>query len=279
MDTGSNFLWVQCQTCTRCFNQTSKIFDPSKSSTYANLSYGTKTAGIIGTEKLTFETSDEGETTIDNVIFGCGHDNDVKNGQPSGVLGLGPDSISLVSKLGSKFSYCVGSVRDPKYSFNQLNLGEGVIIEGGSTPLELFHTLYYVTLEGISLAENMLKIDPQVFRRTPSGTGGVVIDSGSTITYLATDAYDSLSDQVKSLLDGKMERIRDKDDPKRRRHYATRETSKGISRDVFCMAVQESDLNGLSVIGIMAQQSYNVGFDLIGKTISFQRIDCELLES
>ncbi|XP_038695455.1 aspartic proteinase CDR1-like [Tripterygium wilfordii] len=331
MDTGSDLLWVQCKPCTKCFEQSSPVFDPSKSSTYANLPCnspscsisssdkcdplnnckfslgyldGTKVAGIMGTEKLTFETNDEGETTINDVVFGCGHDNDVNNGQPSGVLGLGPDSISLVSKLGSKFSYCVGSIRDPKYSFNQLNLGDGVIIEGDSTPLELFHTLYYVTLEGISVAENMLKIDPRVFKRTYYGNGGVVIDSGSTVTFLATLAYDSLSDQVKSLLDGKLERVTDTGDPKTLCYKGDIERdlsgfpvvtfhfaggaelgldigSLFVKNDAggFCMAVRESDHNGLNVIGIMAQQSYNIAFDLIGKTVSFQRIDCELLES
>ncbi|XP_038695461.1 aspartic proteinase CDR1-like [Tripterygium wilfordii] len=333
IDTASDLMWVQCQPCISCFYQHSLIFDPSKSSTYANLSCnspscsvspsdkcdslnnckfslaykdGTKSAGIMGTEKLTFQTNDEGETTIDDMVFGCGHDNDGLFRQPSGTLGLSPDSISLVSKLGSKFSYCVGSIRDPNYSFNQLNLGDGVIIEGASTPLELFNNLYYVTLQGISIAENMLNIDPQVFKRTPSGTGGVIIDSGSTITFLSTDAYDSLSDQVKNLLDGKLERVSDNDDPKAlcyegdiekdlsgfpvvTFHFAggaelgleigSMFIEHGLGR--FCMAVKGSDLNGsngLSVIGIMAQQNYNVAFDLIGKAVYFQMIDCQLLE-
>ncbi|XP_038695459.1 aspartic proteinase CDR1-like [Tripterygium wilfordii] len=328
MDTGSNPLWIQCKPCTKCFRQSSPIFDPSKSSTYKNLSCyspfcygsprdlcdssnnckfsieyadGSKSVGIMGTEKLTFETNDEGETTIDDVFFGCGHDNGGLNGQPSGVLGLGSASISLVWKLGSKFSYCVGSIRDPTYSFNRLNLGDGVIIEGDSTPLELYRTMYFLTLEGISVAENMLKIDPRVFKRTPSGTGGVVIDSGSTITYLATDAYNSLSDQVKSLLDGKLERViknpkilcykGDIDRDLSGFPVVTFHFAGGVELGLdtgsmfinngaggFCMAVRESNLNGLNLIGIMAQQNYNVAYDLFGKAVHFQRIDCELLE-
>ncbi|CAK7334467.1 unnamed protein product [Dovyalis caffra] len=88
MDTGSNLLWVQCQPCIHCFEQYSPIFDGSKSSTYNNLmcnspysndnspkdkcdalnnckfSHGyldtTVAYGIMGNEKLTFFTSDEG---------------------------------------------------------------------------------------------------------------------------------------------------------------------------------------------------------------------------
>jgi len=38
MDTGSNLLWLQCQPSHNCFNQTSPIFIPSKSSSYKNIS-------------------------------------------------------------------------------------------------------------------------------------------------------------------------------------------------------------------------------------------------
>jgi hypothetical protein len=37
MQTGSNFVWLQCQPCDPCFNETSPIFNPSKSSSYKNI--------------------------------------------------------------------------------------------------------------------------------------------------------------------------------------------------------------------------------------------------
>lgn len=38
-DTGSDLTWTQCQPCTRsCYSQKEPIFDPSKSSSYANVS-------------------------------------------------------------------------------------------------------------------------------------------------------------------------------------------------------------------------------------------------
>ena len=41
-----------------------------------------------------------------------------------------------------------------------------------------------------------------------------------------------------------------------------------------------SDLgDNMSIIGVFTQQNYNVVYDLGRKTLSVQRIDCELLES
>ena len=48
----------------------------------------------------------------------------------------------------------------------------------------------------------------------------------------------------------------------------------------FCMAVVSSDVHvDSTLIGVLAQQNYNIAYDLAGKTLSIQWIDCELLES
>ncbi|CAB4292707.1 unnamed protein product [Prunus armeniaca] len=331
IDTGSNLLWVQCLPCTKCFEQASPIFDPSKSSTYTTLHCnspyctispsdkcdpsnnckfshkyldGTDVAGLLGTEKVTLDTSDEGISPVTNVVFGCAHDNDGYNGQPSGILGLGPSNISLATQLGSKFSYCIGNMKDPKYPHNQLILGDGAKIEGLSTPLEVYNDLYYLTLEGISLSERRLEIDPEIFKRTPSGTGGTVIDSGTTLSFLAKGAYDVLRAEVQKLMDGKLEKVEEPDIPSALCYKGI------ISQDLvgfpdvvlnfadgaelgldieslfqeygqneLCMALQESPVgNDLNVVGIMAQQFYNVAYDLAANKVYFQRIDCELLD-
>lgn len=46
----------------------------------------------------------------------------------------------------------------------------------------------------------------------------------------------------------------------------------------MALSPSSSDLKELSVTGVMAQQSYNIGYDIGGKKIFFQRIDWELLE-
>ncbi|KAJ6913041.1 hypothetical protein NC651_015508 [Populus alba x Populus x berolinensis] len=102
---------------------------------------------IIATEHLQFETPDEDTIIITEVMFGCGLVNIRKGtGQRDGVFGLGD---SVVYKLGSRFSYCIGNILDPSYSFNRLTIGEGVTVEGYSTPYETDGGSHYITLEGI----------------------------------------------------------------------------------------------------------------------------------
>lgn len=46
----------------------------------------------------------------------------------------------------------------------------------------------------------------------------------------------------------------------------------------FCMAVLPAGLQDLTVIGIRAQQHYNVAYDLTDMRLYFQRMDCEVLD-
>ncbi|XP_038699746.1 aspartic proteinase CDR1-like [Tripterygium wilfordii] len=85
LDTGSYLLWIQCEPCQKCFQQSYPIFDPSKSSTYKEFScndplciqfgnarcdsqqrcgYGmeymdnSKTEGTLALEQLSFQATD-----------------------------------------------------------------------------------------------------------------------------------------------------------------------------------------------------------------------------
>lgn len=246
-------------------------------------------------------TSDEGTTVIPHAVIGCAHDNDGFNGEPSGVLGLGPSRLSLATKMGSKFSYCLGSINDPKYPHSVLVLGDGADVEGDVTPLEVFNDLYYITLESVSVGEKRLEIDPNVFKRTPEGKGGVVIDSGSTVSYMVGGGYGPIEEEVKRLLDGKLEVVKDPANPGLCYKGVIERDLTGFpvvtfhfaggaelgldvnaffhenGEEEFCLALQEYE--DLSVIGAMAQQSYNVGFDVSASKLAFERIDCQLLDS
>ncbi|KAG6739845.1 hypothetical protein POTOM_057460 [Populus tomentosa] len=139
--------------------------------------------GIYVFEQLTFETIDDTKIVVPRVLLGCGQNLEVDKGQYNGVFGLGVGrETSLITQLGSQFSYCVGNIMDPHYPYNQLSLGEGAIMEGDSAPLESSYGRYYVTLEGISI-------------------------EGTTYTWLAQDAY-ALSEQVQSLFKEMLQRYR-----------------------------------------------------------------------
>ncbi|WCJ42693.1 Eukaryotic aspartyl protease family protein [Euphorbia peplus] len=323
MDTGSNLLWVQCAPCKGC---SGSQFDPSESLTYASLSCrgamclhtpggncnwlnqcaynqtyvkGVSSRGILATEQIMFEDSDEGTNIVSEVVFGCGYDNgNYTDGRFTGVLGLGTGMTSLVSQMGSKISYCLGNIFDPNYRYNWLVLGDKAEMEGYSTPLGIVNGHYYVTLEGISVGEKRLDIGHSTSSRRRH-SGDVVIDSGTPLTWLADNLYSALSNEIRNLLDGILTpswrksflcyRGRVSQDltgfPAVTFHFRGGADLELQSESLFyqatlgtlCMAVRTYGGNDFSVIGLMAQQYYNVAYDLSNYELFFQRIDCELL--
>jgi hypothetical protein len=134
--------------------------------------------------------------------------------------------------------------------------------------------------------------------------GGVIIDSGTTHTYLTRAGFESLSSEVQRLAANAMLPRVDRPDleapcykgvmnrdlvgfPPVAFHFAggvdlvldSESMFFAAGPNQFCMAVVPSKPDDVSVIGVLAQQNYNVGYDLDAKTVSFQRIDCELLEN
>ncbi|KAL8040009.1 hypothetical protein ABFX02_10G073000 [Erythranthe guttata] len=327
MDTGSNLIWVHC---TRCDSCKTKIFDPKRSSTYIGISnssrlcqdyaaspsynnpqydsqcsFGiryednTASSGVLALEKFTFLTSTGGTVEIPNVVLGCTLEFDGgPGGNFNGIFGLeAPNEHHFVSRTGgNRFSYCLGSIRDTSYIYNQLILGSGAIIQGMSTPMSTRNNHYFVTIEGISVGDKQLAINEYDFYYN------AVIDTGTTFTELVKSAYVQLVEEVRGLMDGLLEPahvgngdnmlcyLGDLDKDLKGFPIVSLHLSEGVDIDLdvegmfqktpeglgFCMAVVES--KSMNVIGVMAQQYYNVGFNLDNMRVSFQRIDCELLE-
>ncbi|KAF9608433.1 hypothetical protein IFM89_009799 [Coptis chinensis] len=218
MDTGSDLIWTQCQPCINCFRQPTLIFDPTKSSSFSAVSCssklcdalssptcdngceymysyadGSRTEGTLGTETFTFN-----KVSVPKVGFGCSNDNnDVGGGfsQGAGLVGLGGGPLSLVSQIGSgKFSYCLTSMGDIKPS--SLLFGSLAKTKHGgttkTTPLirsPSQPTYYYLSLEGITVGSTRLSIPESRFALNEDGSGGVMIDSGTTLTYLEDSSY------------------------------------------------------------------------------------------
>ncbi|KAJ1433563.1 Xylanase inhibitor, C-terminal [Sesbania bispinosa] len=332
MDTGSSLTWVKCLPCTYCSQQSVPIYDPSKSSTYANLTcsecskcdvngqclYNVEyvgsgsSQGIYARDQITLETSDDSIVRVPNLILGCGHKLSISsNGYPyqgiNGVFGLGSGSFSLLPSFGKKFSYCIGNLRNTNYKFNQLVLGDKANMQGDSTTLNIINGLYYVNLEAISMGGRKLEIDPTVFERsTRDNNSGVLIDSGADHTWLTKYGFEVLSFEVENLLEGILTQNKHNPYTLCYNGVASRDlggfpvvtfhfaegavldldvTSMFIqtSENEFCMAVLPGnyfgdDYESFSSIGMLAQQNYNVGYDLNGMRLYFQRIDCELLD-
>ncbi|TQD75785.1 hypothetical protein C1H46_038682 [Malus baccata] len=231
-DTGSDLTWTQCQPCrlgTRsdltCYNQTEPIYDPSLSTSYANISCNTATCneltsatnnspdcyqatntcvyligygdnstsvGYYGTERLTLTATST--DMFDGFLFGCGQDNEGLFVGIAGLLGLGRNKISLIeqtaAKYGRYFSYCLPVDLN---STGFLRLGK----DGGNsaavkftplTTLPVDESFYGLDLDGISVSGQQVSIASTVF------STGTVIDSGTVITRLPAAAYTAMRD-------------------------------------------------------------------------------------
>lgn len=219
LDTGSDVNWLQCQPCTDCYQQTDPVFTPSSSSSYTALtcespqcgslevsacrtgkclyqvSYGdgSFTVGDFVTETVSF--GDSG--AVNNVALGCGHDNEGLFMGSAGLLGLGGGPVSLTKQVkASSFSYCLvdrDSSKSSTLDFNSAAPGaESVfapLVKNGKVD-----TFYYVGLTGMSVGGKTVSIPPSLFQMDESGDGGIIVDSGTAITRLQTQAYNSLRD-------------------------------------------------------------------------------------
>ncbi|WZZ47293.1 hypothetical protein YC2023_043552 [Brassica napus] len=336
MDTASGLSWLQCRPCTNCYSQNIPIFDPSKSITYRKefcepsddipkLTFDAKTRtcrysikyvddtgsrGTLASETLTFSAiygESSHSSSLRDVVFGCGHDNYGEPQQGTGVLGLGYGKYSLLHRFGSKFSYCLGSLDDPSYHYNVFVIGDLGADMGEPTSLEIENGMYYVGVEGISVDGTILPIEPWVFQRNyQSNSSGTIIDTGTSLTMLATEAYEPLKEHIDDIFDGRFEPqqrrttgnavrtcyngnfeqdILESGFPTVRIHFTgagelsldAKSLFTKLSPTKFCLNVIRTPTGRLNVIGASAQQNHNIGFDLGAHTISFERLDCEIL--
>ncbi|XP_040997493.1 protein ASPARTIC PROTEASE IN GUARD CELL 1-like [Juglans microcarpa x Juglans regia] len=217
LDTGSEINWLQCKPCADCYQQSDPIFDPTSSSSYKPLSCaspqcqavgqgcsagkclyqvsyddGSNTTGNMVTETVSFGSSG----SVNNIALGCGHDNEGLFVAAAGVLGLGGGSLSFPYQIkASSFSYCLvdrDSSKSSTLEFNSAPPADSV-----TTTLlknEKLDTFYFIGLEGLNVGGKPLSIPASIFQTDASGNGGIIVDSGTVITRLQTQAYNALRD-------------------------------------------------------------------------------------
>jgi len=329
LDTGSDLIWTQCRPCTRCYKQPTPIFDPTKSSSFSKVSCGSSlcsalpsstcsdgceyvysygdysvTQGVLGTETFTFGKSKE-KVSVHNIGFGCGEDNEGDGfEQASGLVGLGRGPLSLVSQLNEpRFSYCLTPIDDTKKSVLLLGSYETVkdAKDGVTTPLlknPLQPSFYYLSLEGISVGDTRLAIEKSTFDVGNDGSGGVIIDSGTTISYIEQKAFDELKKEF--IAQTKLSVDKDSSTgldlcfslpsdsteveiPKLVFHFtggdlelpAENYMIGDSSLGVACLAMGAA--SGMSIFGNVQQQNILVNHDLQKETISFIPTSCDKL--
>ncbi|CAO2165427.1 unnamed protein product [Urochloa humidicola] len=272
---------------------------------------GSVTAGDFATETLTFA----GGARVARVALGCGHDNEGLFVAAAGLLGLGRGSLSFPTQIsrryGRSFSYCLVDRTSSAASSSSsggsrsstVTFGPGAVGAAASfTPMvrnPRMETFYYVQLVGISVggarvpgvAESDLRLDPS------TGRGGVIVDSGTSVTRLASPAYTALRDAFRGAAAGlrlspggfslfdtcydlggrKVVKV-----PTVSMHFAGGAEAAlppenylipVDSKGTFCFAFAGTD-GGVSIIGNIQQQGFRVVFDGDGQRVGFAPKGC-----
>ncbi|KFK44545.1 hypothetical protein AALP_AA1G270600 [Arabis alpina] len=321
LDTGSDVNWLQCAPCSDCYHQTEPIYEPASSSSYTTLSCdtpqcnalevsecrnatclyqvsygdGSYTVGDFATETLTI-----GSASVENVAVGCGHSNEGLFVGASGLLGLGGGLLALPSQLNTtSFSYCL--VDRDSDSASTVEFGGALPLDAVVAPLLRNHqldTFYYLGLTGISVGGEMLDVPVSFFEMDESGSGGIIIDSGTAVTRLQTEVYNMLRDAfVKGTMD--LERVNGVamfdtcydlstkttiEVPTVALHFsgggggmlalpAKNYMIPVDSVGTFCFAFAPT-ASSLAIIGNVQQQGTRVGFDLANSLIGFSSNKC-----
>ncbi|XP_057813921.2 aspartic proteinase nepenthesin-1-like [Cryptomeria japonica] len=233
VDTGSDLIWTQCKPCKDFFSQPTPIFDPSKSSTFSTIPCGDSLCDALGSTQtgcnpdctfmyqygngsfasgdLAYETLSIGSSKVEGIAFGCGHDNEGQGfSQCGGLVGLGRGGLSLISQLGSKaenmFSYSLLPITYSSSQTSPLFFDEGASLSRGAKTLPLIKssiipTFWYIPITGITLNGKALDIPPGTFDLQSDGSGGMIIDSGTTVNILDQAAYSPLKEAIQSAID------------------------------------------------------------------------------
>ena len=332
-DTGSDQSWVQCKPCGDCYEQHDPLFDPEGSSTYAAVSCGARECREFGSRNCSsssdgqcrYEVSygDQSRTVGDlardtlaltptaavpGFMFGCGHRDAGVFGEVDGLVDLGRGKASLASqaaaRYGAVFSYCLPS--SPS-TVGYLTFGGAAASASANAQFTALvagqhddASFYYLNLTGISLGTTALSISPNAFSLNADGSGGLIIDSGTTITSLANAAYQQVRAAVKSLVT--LPAIDGSDStglglcfalssptsappamPSMTLHFDGADMVLPVDSymlldsGLWCLAMQNTSNGAMSTLGNYQQQDMHILYDVGQETLSFAPTKCSTL--
>ncbi|CAH8386070.1 unnamed protein product [Eruca vesicaria subsp. sativa] len=313
IDTGSDIVWTQCLPCLSCYDQQAPIFDPSKSSTYkekpcnedpnnpcryethyADQSYS---KGTFATETVTFQSTTGQPFVMPETTIGCGHNNSLASAPAaSGIIGLARGDSSLITQMGqnfySFFSYCFSRKETSK-----LNFGSNAVVSGDGTVSTTMFTrtekpiFYYLNLDAISVGENRVETLGTPFY---SLEGNIIIDSGTTYTYLpdsfcnkVKDAVDSVVKVAREPFSGDMFCYKTADTeifPVITMHFSggadlvlDKYNMYDNTGDSYCLAISCVGPTEDAIFGNRAQNNWLIGYDTSSELVSFKSTDCAAL--
>ncbi|KAK1395952.1 hypothetical protein POM88_005815 [Heracleum sosnowskyi] len=175
---------------------------------------GSRSSGLLGYDNFGFvKYSDPDNPSMVEFLGALGNissDMKVDNDPPqyNGVLGIGPETTSLINHLPEPklFRYCAANLSSPNESQGYFFFGEleGDYDDVQTTPIIQGYDQYIVEIISICLDGVCLEIDPSVFKNIQGNAyTGVLIDTGSVLSYLADGAYDAVEQVVAKIMESK----------------------------------------------------------------------------
>ncbi|CAL5012944.1 unnamed protein product [Urochloa decumbens] len=335
-DTGSDLIWTQCAARRQHRERPPLYYDPGRSSSFAFLPCGSRLCqegqfsfknctgnqclyddvygsaeadGALASETFTFGA--HSKVTFPGLGFGCGELSAGSLVGASGLIGLSPGTLSLISQLSiPKFSYCLTPFAERKTS--PLLFGSMADLKKYKTkgPIQTTSILsnpametayYYVPLVGLSLGTKRLRVPASSLAMKPDGTGGTIVDSGSTLAYLPETAFEAVRKAVVETVRLPVADVTVEDyelcfalpggaamsaveTPPLVLHFDGG-AAMALNRDnyfqepragLMCLAVGSSpDDFGVSIIGNVQQQNMHVLFDVRNQKFSFAPTQCD----
>ncbi|VFQ67218.1 unnamed protein product [Cuscuta campestris] len=268
---------------------------------------GSGTSGYYVSDFIHLDTV-MGTTTISNssaqVIFGCSTSLDEDLAKPDravdGIFGFGQQGMSVISQLSSHgivpnvFSHCLkGS-----------NEGGGVLVLGQIVEPNIVYTQlvrsqphYNLNLEKILINGQPLPIDPQIFATTDNR--GTIVDSGTTLAYLAEEAFDVFINTITQIVSGSARLLLTKGNHcyvstssvsdifptislnfsggasmvlKPEDYLLQQNSVGGIA--VWCMGFEKIQGQGITILGDLVLKDKIVVYDLANQRIGWANYDC-----
>ncbi|KAL3625464.1 hypothetical protein CASFOL_030918 [Castilleja foliolosa] len=210
IDTDSDLLLAnQCKTTSSSYSQIKssshvcKAMGGSNSNTnndVCHYNYQYTSDSTIQVDMATEAITLDGSVKSTYVVLGCPTEGENEN---LGALGLGRGPLSLVSQLKVKnLAICLPSYDNPNKTGIVLfgdrvktfpNMITTRLLKGSRKP-----SAHYVRFEGISVNNVLLNIPISTFAINGDGSGGVILDTGSTMTYFPKSVFDEIAKQIKS---------------------------------------------------------------------------------
>lgn len=160
------------------------------------------TDGLFVTDTITLTDSTGTVSAIPGFYFGCGQNQTGSFSGADGLIGFGQGAISLPSQMASiyseVFSYCLVKHSAATTSTSTLQFGSTASSATGLTQTSILSvpanpTVYYVSMVGITVEGVDLGISASNFAiNVTDSSGGVIFDSGTTLTYLDQTSIDAI---------------------------------------------------------------------------------------